>query len=112
MQMQEIEVLSFEVEGVPSLDHPAIDDEMSTGEIITESNQKNYYKPFERSEDECSLVGYDAEIAHLYTNKNGTTVMIIATSSKQPLTDLSDVTILDHITNETYAARIIGECRL
>lgn len=112
MQIEQIEVLEFIVEGVPALDHPSIGDEMSNGAIITESNQKDYYTPFSRTEGECLLVGSSDEIIGLYTNKDGVTVLTIASTLQQPFNDLTGLTIYDHLTNEIYDAHVVGHCRL
>ena len=108
-------VASLNITGVPTVTHPLIGDGMSNGIEITESNQKEYTSPFIREDDECSLLNLDVDLAELNANKDDTARLIITKDFTDTSDDdiesfmygLSNLTIKDEITGETYSAKVV-----
>lgn len=108
--------VKLKVEGVPSVMHPTIGDEISDGVTIAANNQVDYITPFNRSEGECELINTEAEFMDLSANSDNTATLTlvkkISNESDEEIekyvNGLSTVIIDDHVDDTIYMAIVIG----
>lgn len=119
MSVNEVEtkVLSaiLVVDGFPKVLHPVIGEELSSG-IVTEVNQKDYHRPYERNDCECVFLDLDyVRCDGVYTDKDGLTKVMITkdftgddAEIKKFMDKLSSFLIYDIVSDEVYDANLIG----
>lgn len=114
-------VATFRVNGLPTVTHPSIGDDMSDGVTINESNQKEYSAPYYREYDECSIVeGDKMEFISAITNPNGDMEVTVAkdftnksdVEIERYMSKISTLALLDNISGQLYHLNVVelGGC--
>lgn len=128
MTNQQIEVVeeksvvaTFRVNGLPTVTHPSIGDDMSDGVIITEANQKEYSAPYYREDDECSIIeGDEMEFISAITNPNEVMEVTVAKDFNNKsdeeieryMSKISTLALNDNISGQLYHLNVVelGGC--